>query len=84
MTAGGRVVKSAPVVWAGLVDRGIWRTKDYSAGDGVTFKGSYWIAERDTDGRPGEPDSGWRLAVKRGRDGRPDRMRGPHLEGGTA
>lgn len=40
----------------------------YHQGDGVTHGGSYWIAQSDTDSKPGEsPD--WRLAVKKGRDG---------------
>lgn len=47
--------------------------QQYAAGEGVTFKGAMWIAMRETDATPGEPDSGWKLAVKRGRDGRPDR-----------
>lgn len=64
---------------AALVDRGVWQPGAYHHGDGVTYKGSYWIAERDTDGKPadGDPDSGWRLAIKRGRDGR-DAVRPGH------
>jgi len=80
-TAAGSVVKSPPISWPGLVDRGIWQARTYAAGDGVTYKGSYWIAGQDTDGRPGDPETGWRLAVKRGRDGRPERQRGAVLEG---
>jgi integrin beta 3 len=41
----------------------------YERGDGVTFQGSYWIAQRETTAKPGEDDS-WRLAVKKGRDGK--------------
>ena len=79
--AGGRRV-SCTFKWPGVVDRGIWRERAYDAGDGVTYKGSYWLAERETDRRPGDDDSGWRLAVKRGRDGRPDR-RTPALQHGA-
>lgn len=41
----------------------------YEPGDSVTWGGSLWIAQRDTCAKPGESDD-WRLAVKRGRDGR--------------
>lgn len=57
---------SLPVV----IDRGIFsQGKSYQAGDGVTWAGHYWIAQKDTEAKPGEGD-GWRLAVKRGRDGK--------------
>lgn len=54
-------------------DRGVFREgESYLEGDGTTFGGSFWIAQQDAPpGKPGEgPDSGWRLAVKKGRDGR--------------
>lgn len=59
-----------------VIDRGIYRPDmEIKAGDGVTWAGSYWIAQTDAPiGKPGEPGSdGWRLAVKRGRDGRDGR-----------
>lgn len=40
----------------------------YRAGDGVTHRGSWWIAQTDEPGIPGE-GHGWRLAVRKGRDG---------------
>ena len=40
----------------------------YERGDAVTYGGSLWIAQRDTNEYPRGEDSGWRLAVKRGRD----------------
>jgi integrin beta 3 len=56
-------------------DAGVWQAgKDYPAGAGVTFKGAYWIAQKATKVRPGDdtaPSRDWRLAVKRGEDGRP-------------
>lgn len=60
-----RVIKF-PVV----LDAKVWKTgKSYEQGDGVTYGGQYYIAQRDTEAVPGEsPD--WRLAVKRGRDGK--------------
>ena len=41
----------------------------YEKGDAVTHGGSYWIARKDTSATPGKSDD-WRLAVKRGRDGK--------------
>lgn len=56
---------SLPVV----LDRGYFREGEaFEKGDGVTFGGSYWIAQGVTQTKPeiGNPD--WRLAVKKGRD----------------
>ena len=54
-----------------VIDRGVYRdTEAYAKGDGVTWGGSYFIAQKQApEGKPGESDS-WRLAVKRGRDGK--------------
>lgn len=41
----------------------------YEKGDAVTHGGSYWIARKGTSATPGKSDD-WRLAVKRGRDGK--------------
>jgi integrin beta 3 len=57
---------SFPVV----LDRGVWKEGTYEHGDAVTWGGSLWIAQRSTDAKPDAADSGWRLAVKKGRDGR--------------
>lgn len=68
-SSGAEVSKSVKV--AALVDRGVFRAdEDYEAGDGVTWGGSFFIAQKDAPiGKPGEPGcDGWRLAVKRGRD----------------
>lgn len=54
-----------------VIDRGFWAEgKTAELGDGMTFGGSYWIAQKATDTKPeiGNPD--WRLAVKKGRDGK--------------
>jgi hypothetical protein len=58
---------SVPVV----IDRGVFRPDgEYEKGDGVTYGGSFWIAQKNSPtGKPGEGD-GFRLAVKKGRDGR--------------
>jgi hypothetical protein len=46
----------------------------YSAGDAVTFDGSLFIAQQNTTDKP-ETSAAWRLAVKRGRDGKDARSR---------
>lgn len=54
-----------------VIDRGVFADgKSYEEGDGVTWGGSFWIAQRATRSKPDSADSGWRLAVKRGRDGK--------------
>jgi len=53
-----------------LLDRGVWIAgRAYETGDGVTRGGSFWIAQADTQSQPGT-DGTWRLAVKRGSDGK--------------
>lgn len=54
-----------------LIERGVFKRGDtYQRGDGVTHGGSFWIAQATTDQAPGEGSTLWRLAVKRGRDGK--------------
>lgn len=54
-----------------VIDRGVFREETkYLKGDGCTFGGSYWIAQKSSpEGKPGQSDD-WRLAVKKGRDAR--------------
>jgi integrin beta 3 len=53
-----------------VLDAGVWREgATYVAGDGVTLGGSFFIAQAETSAKPGKSDD-WRLAVKRGSDGR--------------
>ena len=54
-----------------ILDKGVFRDGEaYEKGDGVTFGGCFWISQKDApEGRPGNTDD-WRMAVKRGRDGR--------------
>jgi len=53
-----------------VLDAGVWKEgASYVAGDGVTHGGSFWIAQAATDAKPGL-SADWRLAVKRGADGR--------------
>lgn len=42
----------------------------YLPGDCVTYDGSVWVCIKATSATPGTKDSGWRLAVKRGLNGR--------------
>lgn len=54
-----------------VLDRGVWdEQRAYDCGDAVTCEGAMWIAQAPSSkARPGTADA-WRLAVKRGRDGR--------------
>jgi hypothetical protein len=53
-----------------VIDRGVFREgSEYKAGDGVTWAGSFWIAQKHTCAKP-DTGEDWRLSVKRGRDGR--------------
>jgi hypothetical protein len=56
----------------GFRDRGGYRDGEkYSVGDGVTYGGSFWIAQQDApEGRPDGGAGHWRIAVKKGRDGK--------------
>jgi Collagen triple helix repeat (20 copies) len=63
-----------------VLDAGVWKEGiTYATGDGVTLGGSFFIAQTPTIAKPGKSDD-WRLAVKRGSDGRdwrPDEKRAP-------
>lgn len=53
-----------------LLDRGVWREGEvYQRGDCVTWAGSLSIAQRETSAKP-EASDDWRLAVRKGRDGK--------------
>jgi hypothetical protein len=66
----------APAVFKRLIgfknkDMGVWgEGRSYLKGDGVTWGGSFWIAQDDTADKPEASAKSWRLAVKRGRDGK--------------
>lgn len=68
-----RKVAPAPGLRSGQALDFLWREwvrqgVKYLEGDGVTWGGSFWIAQKDTATKP---DGGeWRLAVKKGRDGK--------------
>ena len=53
-----------------LRDCGVWAEgASYLKGDGVTWGGSFWTAQDDTSDKP-DGSKSWRLAVKKGRDGK--------------
>jgi collagen type III alpha len=64
----GDEVKEFRHVTAMPIYCGVWKAGSYEQGDCVTFGGSQFIAERNTQAKPETAD--WRLAVKRGRDGK--------------
>lgn len=65
----GDVVKAFPFRIPVVLDRGVFRAADgYEKGDGVTYGGQFWIAQKDVpEGAPGQ-SADWRLAVRKGRD----------------
>jgi integrin beta 3 len=67
----GELVRERTFRVPSFSDRGVFREAEaYRKGDGVTFGGSYWFAQKDApEGKPGMSFD-WRLAVKKGRDGR--------------
>ena len=66
----GDKIKAFPFVLPVVLDRGVFTERSYERGDGVTFGGNYWIAQKDSpDGKPGLSED-WRLAVRKGRDGK--------------
>ncbi|MEN5181770.1 hypothetical protein ABE501_18570 [Comamonas testosteroni] len=70
----GDRVKSIDLLMPIVIDRGVFKEgQSYQSGDGVTWGGSFWIAQKATDAKPDSKDSGFRLAVKKGRDGRDGR-----------
>lgn len=67
----GTVEKTFTIRLPRFKDMGVYAdTVKYVSGDGVSCGGCFWIAQKDSpEGKPGAGD-GWRLAVKKGRDGK--------------
>jgi|SRR5262245_4881547 len=65
-TKGDRV-RVFPIPIPALIYRGVWNAGQYLIGDVVTWQGSAWICRQDTSSQPGDGDSRWTLAVKRGK-----------------
>jgi hypothetical protein len=57
-------LESAPLKYMGTWKQGA----AYGRGALVTFDGSIFHANREYPGKPATPNSGWQLAVKRGKD----------------
>lgn len=79
----GDVRKDFSLRFPVFVDRGVFKASEsYERGNGVSWGGSFWIAQKDApEGKPGDVEGEWRLAVKKGRDGR-DGERGEKGEPG--
>lgn len=78
----GEIVKAFPVVFNVPLFRGVFEEKDYAQGDMVQFGGNLYYAQRATSQKPSEHGEGakdWKLAVRRGRDGKegPRGLEGP-------
>jgi len=66
----GDRIKESAVTFPVVIDRGVYQAgRTYQKGDGVTWAGSWWIAQDTTSEKPGNGATKWRLAVKAGRDG---------------
>jgi hypothetical protein len=66
----GELQKTFELEFPVLIDRGVWREgATHAKGDVVTWGGGLWIAQKGATTKPGEGDD-WRLAVRRGRDGK--------------
>lgn len=66
--SGGKTL-TLPFSVPAMIYRGIWRDGDYQQGDCVTFGGSLFHCQAATNDKPETSDT-WKLAVKRGRDGK--------------
>jgi hypothetical protein len=54
-----------------IIYRGVWEEKaEYEPGDVTTWAGAAWHCDEAKGLKPGDADSGWRMMVKRGRDGK--------------
>lgn len=67
--------KAFTLKWPTVIDRGpfkIDREIPYEAGDGVTWGGQFYICNEQTNEKPDQSKDGkpWRLAVRKGRDGK--------------
>jgi integrin beta 3 len=64
---------------ATVLDAGVWKDgTTYLPGDGVSLGGSFFIAQLETKTKPGQ-SADWRLAIKRGNDGRDYRDEGERV-----
>jgi hypothetical protein len=70
--ARGEEVKEFKHVFDVVLDRGVWKETTYQRGDCVSWGGQLYIAQKETSTKPLTPEAtdDWRLAVKKGRDGK--------------
>lgn len=61
-----RTIKTSAMVYRGIFVEG----RAHEPGDTTTWGGSLWHCDESTLDKPGEGSKAWRLAAKRGRDGR--------------
>jgi collagen type III alpha len=67
----GTPLEGGVITMPSQIDRGVFQAgKTYDAFDGVTWDGHFWIAQQETSEEPGEGNPAWRLAVRRGKQGR--------------
>jgi collagen type III alpha len=74
----GTVVKEVRLKRSDMIYREVWRPAEYLKGDVVSHGGSAFVATRDTSDKP-ETSDAWRLAIKRGRDGKDAKMLPPDV-----
>jgi hypothetical protein len=81
----GTPLDGGVLVFPLVLDEGVYRPGEpYTKGSGVTWGGSFWIAQKDQPaGRPGDSSGDWRLAIKRGDVGKPGPI-GPEGQQGKA
>lgn len=69
----GEQIKEFAFTMPVVIDRGVWvegKPEGYAKGDAVTWAGSVWISQKNGNGDKPDGGDGWRLSVKRGRDGK--------------
>lgn len=83
--ATGAPIEGGVIVLPTVIDRGVYQEgRVYAKGDGVTYSGSFWIAQGETDAKPKETNEAsrtWRLAVKQGAPGKPGPAGAKGLDG---
>lgn len=68
MASGKEEVKSFEM--PAVIYRGVWREGEYKKNDSVTLSGSLYIANENTEERPGEGSKAWFLSCKKGGTGK--------------
>jgi hypothetical protein len=67
----GERVKEFEAVLPVIIDRGVYSPgKSYDRGDAISFGGALWVCQAEKSAEKPGTNADWRLAVKKGRDGR--------------